>query len=285
MELVLLGSIGGDVKASDIANRLKMSKGALTIKLNSYGGDVFEGQAIHNILRDYKGFVTCEIIGICASAATLIAMACDKIVMKSNANFMIHEASISLSQIMQKDDLSKLISALEKINEGIIEVYSARTKISKEELRTMLKEETWMNAEEAKEKRFIDEISAIETKNSSYNEKMLAALKTKFVEEERARVAKLNSVETTNPATRAILNVAIENGQTLEEIQPFLDAIGKTNAEAAVVHKNTNSASEFIAQLKEYFDSGATEIRGGSIENTKNPVDDVLEIMNRRRGE
>ena len=161
MEINVFGRIGEEISADWISSFLNYAEEDITVKINSYGGDVSEAHAIFNLLRDYKGKVTIEIIGMCASAATIIAMAGDIIKMKSNALFMIHETSIFLSDIVQTSDLSKIVESLSKMNETLIDVYSMRTKISKDEIRSMLNKETWMTAEEARIKGFIDEVIPI----------------------------------------------------------------------------------------------------------------------------
>ena len=245
MEINVFGRIGEEINANWISSFLNYAEEDITVKINSYGGNISEAHAIFNLLRDYKGKVTIEIIGMCASAATIIAMAGDIIKMKSNALFMIHETSIFLSDIVQTSDLSKIVESLSKMNETLIDVYSARSKISKEEIRSMLKQETWMTAEEARKKGFIDEIIQIKDNKE---------LKAQYVAEERARVAELNHFKTSNASSRAIINVAIEQGQTLKDIQPFLAAITEEHTESEQYRK------EFRNQVMDFLNSGVDKI-------------------------
>ena len=130
----------------------------VTIRINSGGGDVFAAHAIHNQLKSYKGKVTAVIDGLAASAATVVAVAADKIIMPSNALMMIHDPAIGLSGYYPAAELSNLVDALSTIKTSIIAAYRKRCKASDEEIEAMMSNETWMGAEECKQKGFADEI-------------------------------------------------------------------------------------------------------------------------------
>ena len=102
----------------------------------------------------------CHIDGICASAATVVACAASKIVMPENALFMIHNPSVMLHDSMTEEDLQKVQGMLTKVKESILAAYLTRTdgKIDEQELRDMMNDETWLTAQEAQKKGFIDEI-------------------------------------------------------------------------------------------------------------------------------
>lgn len=130
----------------------------VTVRINSGGGDVFAAHAIHNLLKSYKGRVTAVIDGLAASAATVVAVAADKIIMPSNSLMMIHDPAIGLSGYYPAAELTKLVEALATIKTSIDAAYRKRCKISDEEIETMMSNETWMGAAECKEKGFADEI-------------------------------------------------------------------------------------------------------------------------------
>ena len=123
----------------------------VTVRINSGGGDVFAAHAIHNLLKGYKGRVTAVIDGLAASAATVVAVAADKII-------MIHDPAIGLSGYYPAAELTKLVEALATIKTSIVAAYRKRCKVSDEEIETMMSNETWMGAAECKEKGFADEI-------------------------------------------------------------------------------------------------------------------------------
>lgn len=165
-EILLYGPIAGEsswwgdeVTPRSFAEDLESLGGRdVTVRINSGGGDVFAAHAIHNQLVAYKGRVTVVIDGLAASAATIIAVAGDRIIMPSNALFMIHNPAIGLSDYYGADELLKAAEALNTIKDSIVAAYRKRCKASAEELAAMMDAETWMGAAECMEKGFVDEI-------------------------------------------------------------------------------------------------------------------------------
>lgn len=165
-EILLYGPIAGEsswwgdeVTPRSFAEDLESLGGKdVTVRINSGGGDVFAAHAIHNQLVAYKGRVTVVIDGLAASAATIIAVAGDRIIMPSNALFMIHNPAIGLSDYYGADELLKAAEALNAIKGSIVAAYRKRCKASAEELAAMMDAETWMGAAECMEKGFVDEI-------------------------------------------------------------------------------------------------------------------------------
>ena len=165
-EILLYGPIAGEsswwrdeVTPKNFAADLESLGGRdVTVRINSGGGDVFAAHAIHNQLVAYKGRVTVVIDGLAASAATIIAVAGDRIIMPSNALFMIHKPAIGLSDYYGADELLKAAEALNTIKGSIVAAYRKRCKASAEELAAMMDAETWMGAAECLEKGFVDEI-------------------------------------------------------------------------------------------------------------------------------
>lgn len=165
-EILLYGPIAGErswwgdeVTPKNFAADLESLGGKdVTVRINSGGGDVFAAHAIHNQLVAYKGRVTVVIDGLAASAATIIAVAGDRIIMPANALFMIHNPAIGLSDYYGADELLKAAGALNTIKDSIVAAYRKRCKASAEELAAMMDAETWMGAAECLEKGFIDEI-------------------------------------------------------------------------------------------------------------------------------
>lgn len=165
-EILLYGPIAGEsswwgdeVAPRSFAEDLESLGGRdVTVRINSGGGDVFAAHAIHNQLVAYKGRVTVVIDGLAASAATIIAVAGDRIIMPANALFMIHNPAIGLSDYYGADELLKAAEALNTIKGSIVAAYRKRCKASAEELAAMMDAETWMGAAECLEKGFVDEI-------------------------------------------------------------------------------------------------------------------------------
>ncbi|MGW7930604.1 head maturation protease, ClpP-related [Staphylococcus xylosus] len=144
------------INAKDIREAITDSEKDVIIKLNSPGGDVFEGLEICNYLKGIDNHVTVEVTSLAASAASIIAMGADKISMYKGALMMIHQASTIA--IGNKEDMQKSINALENIDESMVEVYSLKTGIDKTEIDSMLVSETWFKSQEAVDKGFADEV-------------------------------------------------------------------------------------------------------------------------------
>lgn len=132
----------------------------LTVRINSGGGDVFAGVAIHSILKRHKANVTVYVDGIAASIASVIAMAGDKIIMPKGSMMMIHNPWTFAYG--DSRDLRKTADTLDSIRDSILAIYEGKTGLSNEDLIAMLDEETWMNATEAVEKSFATEVEESE---------------------------------------------------------------------------------------------------------------------------
>lgn len=164
-DIYLYGVIGGGgwfddtgITADQFQKDLK-ALGAvktLDVRINSEGGDVFDAQAIYNLLVQHKASVTVHIDGLAASAASFIAMAGEKILVAENAFMMIHNAS--MVAFGQAVDLEKAATMLRSVDAVITDVYAARTRTPLATIRTMMSDETWMSGKEAIKLNFADEL-------------------------------------------------------------------------------------------------------------------------------
>lgn len=164
--LTLNGFVGGKgwfddefISAKDVRKSLDDVTTDIVIKLNSPGGDVFAGVEIYNYLKSLKNKVTIEVTGVAASAASLIAMSGDEVVMRTGATMMIHEASTFAYG--NKKEIQKTLNALEAIDDSIADIYVERTSLSHDEVSNMLNEETWLTADEAIKLGFADTKSSV----------------------------------------------------------------------------------------------------------------------------
>jgi ATP-dependent protease ClpP protease subunit len=130
---------------------------AITLRVNSPGGDVFDGVAIHNALKNHKAKVTAQIDGIAASAASFVVMAADRIVMPSNSFMLIHGASGFVWG--KADDARALADDLDRIDKSLTATYVARAKSTTEKVKALMKEDRLMDADEAKSWGFADEVT------------------------------------------------------------------------------------------------------------------------------
>lgn len=125
---------------------------AVVVNINSPGGDVFEGIAIYNILRQHKAKVTTRVMGLAASAASLIAMAGDDIEMGDGASIMVHNAwAVAIGN---RHDMMAAHDVLEPIDTALADLYSARTGADRKSIMKMMDAETWMGVEQAIENGF-----------------------------------------------------------------------------------------------------------------------------------
>lgn len=134
----------------------------VTIWINSGGGDVGAGNEMAYIIGSYKGKTIADIAGYCCSAATLVSCAADKARMMPSALYMIHNVSSYAKGDHQV--FGHEANVLKTASEAIAEAYHRKTGKSIKELAKLMDNETWLNARQAKEEGFIDEI--IENKNN-----------------------------------------------------------------------------------------------------------------------
>ena len=129
-------------------------KGQITIKLNSCGGDLYTGIAIHNALKGLKGHKTVIVEGIAASAASVIACAGDDVQVYPGSMIMIHGVAGMFWDYMTIGDLKQAIKGFDAAEQAIAEIYHAKTGTDTDTLRSMMTKETWMVGQTAVDKGF-----------------------------------------------------------------------------------------------------------------------------------
>lgn len=133
---------------------LPPSSEPIEVIINSGGGDVFTGSEIYSRLKDHKGQVIVKIVGVCASIASVIAMAGDTVEMSPTGLFMIHNA-MAWTYGNTKEH-KKQIEALEVVNNSIALAYQNKTGLPMETIRNLMEEETWFSCDRALEYGFVD---------------------------------------------------------------------------------------------------------------------------------
>lgn len=145
------------VTASDFVNELKgVQAQKIQLSINSPGGDVFDGLAILNSLRQHPASVDVVVDGVAASAASFIAMAGETVKMAPQSMMMIHDASGLV--IGNAQDMTEMAALLEKTSDNIAAVYAQRAGGKQDEWRTAMKAETWYTDQEAVDAGLADEI-------------------------------------------------------------------------------------------------------------------------------
>lgn len=153
---------GESTSANDVDKALKNVKTSnITVRLNSPGGAAFDGITIYNRLKDHKAKVKIIVDGWACSAASIIAMAADELVMNTGSMLMVHEAWLYTAG--SKSELQKTIQTLEKLDSSLLDIYMTKAQVTREEMEQFLKNETWLTAEEAVAIGFATNVKDVET--------------------------------------------------------------------------------------------------------------------------
>jgi ATP-dependent Clp protease protease subunit len=147
---------GDEITPKQFKEELEAENGAITVWINSPGGDVFAAAQIYNMLMDYSGAVTVKIDGIAASAASVVAMAGGEVFMSPVSMMMIHNPSTIAWG--DSDKMRRAKEMLDEVKESIINSYELKTGLSRAKLSHLMDNETWMNANKAVELGFADKI-------------------------------------------------------------------------------------------------------------------------------
>jgi ATP-dependent Clp protease, protease subunit len=159
--ITIYGSLGesfwGDgITVTQVSEALKTPSSGVTVRINSPGGDMFEGISIYNLLKASGRPVNVIVDGLAASAASVVAMAGDKISMGQGAMLMIHAAH--MMTYGNSADLREAAAILEKASGNMVDIYAARSGMSRDEILTHMYAETWLTTEEAIASGFADEV-------------------------------------------------------------------------------------------------------------------------------
>jgi ATP-dependent Clp endopeptidase proteolytic subunit ClpP len=263
VEVSIYDEIGlGGVSAKQFAADLKKLKGQhIDLRINSVGGSVTEGAAIYNALKRHKGGLTVHIDGLAASMASVIAMAGEETRIAENALLMIHNPwSMTMGDA---DDLRKEADVLDKLKATLVSAYVRKTGQPRALIEQMMDDEKWMDATEALELGFVDEIDAPIAAAASVTPEMARARFDKFqnlmrnAKTPKATEAAPEVVEPAASVTDApVAEAAVDNSAEVmnAELQAKVDALqaelnAKLEAEAAVAQAAEDFAKE-IETLK-----------------------------------
>ena len=145
-----------EVSPKEFKAELEAATGDIAVWINSPGGDFFAASQIYTMLKDYAGKVTVKVDGIAASAAAVIAMAGDEVLMSPTGLLMIHNPSTFVWG--EESDMQKGIEMLSEVKEAIINAFEAKTGLPRKQIAQMMDAETWFSAGRAVELGFADEI-------------------------------------------------------------------------------------------------------------------------------
>jgi ATP-dependent Clp protease protease subunit len=149
----------GGVSAKAVLDKIRAANGIkkINLRVNSLGGNVFDGFAIGNLLRSHTAKVTADVDGVAASAASVLLMGADKIRIADNAMIMIHNSWTYAAG--NAEELKRNVEMLQKVDQQIAVTYAERTGQKLDQIRDWMNAETWMTAAEARERGFADEVT------------------------------------------------------------------------------------------------------------------------------
>lgn len=251
VEVSIFDEIGmWGVSAKEFISELKKHAGKkVSCLINSPGGSVFDALAIYNALRAHGGEVTVKVMGVAASAASLIAMAGDKIIMPENTFMMIHNPMVGAYG--NADEMRDMADVLDKIAASLIGTYVARTGLSEAEVKDLLDAETWLNAADAVEKGFATEMEVAL--------KIAASFDVERLPETIRKVYEAKAIETDLP-----------NGDGMADPQDVIVTIVETetnadgSAETTTTTVDTDPVDPPVDPVDQPTDTLATEIQAAA---------------------
>lgn len=251
-----------EISAIDFSRKLKQLVGIkeIEIRIQSYGGSVFAGVAIYNMLKNYPAKIIAHIDGVAASIASVISMSADTIIMPQNSMMMIHNpmAAISFGNSQQ---LRKKADDLDKIAECAITSYLDKSdgKITREKLIELLDHETWLSAEECLEYGLCDEVTnkvelvAKFTESNAVNKLENNPIKLEQKKEEKDMVMKLNkdgNLEELKEAREAFIDTHQDytEKQLLEDFPYYQTLVDRIDDQ---IKKEEDFKQEYANQLQQ----------------------------------
>lgn len=226
-------------------------KGHITVKLNSCGGDLYTGIAIHNALKALSGEVNVVVEGIAASAASVIMCAGDTVTVYPGSLIMIHGVSVMLWDYMNMQDMKVLMKGMDASERAVAEIYNAKTGIAVDTLRGMMTKETWFTGREALEKGFADNLKEdeAEPEMSMSNDK-----KVLFCNGVRHNIEGLHNV----PGTIPIKNATPPAAKPGVNKKPTAKAAKKEGGTKPMTIEEMRAAHpEIVAQIEQEARNGA----------------------------
>ncbi|TCL89853.1 ATP-dependent protease ClpP protease subunit [Rhizobium sp. PP-WC-2G-219] len=222
---------GDGVTAKRVSGALRaIGKKDVVVTINSPGGDYFEGLAIYNMLRDHPAKVTVKILGIAASAASVIAMAGDEIQIARAGFVMIHNTWVVAGG--DRNALRDVADWLEPFDAAATDIYAARTGIDPKEIAKMLDKETWLGGSDAIAKGFVDAllpIDEIDTKaqNTSQRRPEAAAhkLDTLLARLNVPRSERRELIQAVKGGTRDATASGMHDAAVMSEVSDLLESL------------------------------------------------------------
>lgn len=152
-----------------------LGKGPVTVSINSPGGDMFEGMAMYNMLREHPGEITVKVIGLAASAASVIAMGGDQVQIARAAFLMVHNCwTVGVGN---RHDFQALAEALEPFDAAMADIYAVRTGSDVKAMQRLMDSESWIGGSSAVSQGFADALLASDEVGKSDEKKSASAVR------------------------------------------------------------------------------------------------------------
>ncbi len=260
-EILIYEQIGRDfwtgegITAKDFKSAIDAVEGReITLRINSYGGEVYDGMAIYNLIAQYPQKVTAVIDGIAASTASFIPMACDSVEMPKNAQMFIHDPWAMC--VGNSEDMSKAGDMLDKAGNQIAGIYADKNGKSIEEMRQLMRDETMITGEDALKLGLVDKlIEKVAVKN--FSEKDLQSMKSKLHAMRNQLAASAEPQNNpTNPMRKKLiaalnkLGIKFKDSATDEELAGLLEAYEAPTPAAAAPAADAGTGNVNITQIQ-----------------------------------
>ena len=231
-EILIYGGIGTDVVARDIVTQLNEAEGPLTVRIDSYGGDVYSGISIMNALRRYPDVVTAYVDGMAASAASYIAVGgSDRLVMSPNSSMLVHGAWTSGAG--NAADFEEIAGNLAQITENIAGIYAEKAGNDKEFWLDVMKKDTTYTAEQAVEVGLADEVGESKKSVAAQQRHLVMAAKRSQFEEATAAagvpeiVSRSAAPPTLGSRSESVPEINQEKGDAMSILNQLAKELGK----------------------------------------------------------
>lgn len=221
---------GSGVTARRIGAALRsIGQRDVTVSINSPGGDFFEGVAIYNLLREHPARVTVRVVGLAASAASVIAMAGDDILMGDGAFFMVHNAwAVAVGN---RHDMKAAFDMLEPFDAAMADLYARRTGMKQEDVVKLMDAETWLGAKAALQDGFatgmLDDQQITHDTQASKRTKPLALIEASMAKAGYSRSARRDVLKAMFQGTPGATQAAMPSAgnQDAAQLQSLIDTL------------------------------------------------------------
>jgi len=237
----------GGVTAKGVLDQLPAADEDLEILINSPGGSVTEGLAIYSTLQRRTGKTVASIDGLCASIASVIAMAADEVRIADTALFMIHNPTVWADG--DAEEMRKNAEILDLMQAQILTAYERKTGLTQKELSKLMDAETWLSASDAVALGFADmiiggmEAAAVADFRKSFDNKIKAKMETEILPNEEEAVEEKTIGEKIDKLTDAVNALTAENGELRKQLSAMQEASAKADELLHTLEKARGVAS------------------------------------------